>query len=397
MNQLQILAPNIKSLETFLRKKTNTEPFSSERLSIIDQLSTLFLKNTILRSNSAGVALAFWLRKSNIERLKKEYLRRYSQNTNIVVRPRGKVFHITPANVDTLFVYSWVLSFLCGNTNIVRLSTKQNEVVTQLISCINTLMKSRKELRDNNCFISYEHSDQLTEELSKWCNHRIIWGGNDTINRLRPLYLNPHSSERVFSSKFSYSVINSEKFINLGKQTRQKLMKQFFNDMFTFDQMACSSPNIIFWLGNRAPMEIFDNALQEEVTTKKYEVSSFASMRRLSYSFELASQFDIVTNLKYPGFISIQLKSIKEVVKKACGGGLLIHIRINNLDELQQIMGEEDQTITYFGLSQKEKHKLAEISMGADRIVPIGEGLAFEEIWDSYDLIDDLVSKIVVR
>ena len=50
-------------------------------------------------------------------------------------------FHVTPANVDTLFVYSWVLSLLVGNANIVRLSSRSTPVRTRILETIATVMK----------------------------------------------------------------------------------------------------------------------------------------------------------------------------------------------------------------------------------------------------------------
>ena len=38
-----------------------------------------------------------------------------------LARPRGLVFHLPPQNVETVFLYSWALSYLAGNANIVRL------------------------------------------------------------------------------------------------------------------------------------------------------------------------------------------------------------------------------------------------------------------------------------
>ena len=41
-----------------------------------------------------------------------------------LVFPRGNVFHLPPANVDTIFVYSWAISALAGNHNVVRISSR---------------------------------------------------------------------------------------------------------------------------------------------------------------------------------------------------------------------------------------------------------------------------------
>ncbi|MFC6804089.1 acyl-CoA reductase [Deinococcus caeni] len=39
--------------------------------------------------------------------------------------PRGLVFHVPPANVDTIFIYSWLMSVLAGNRNVIRLSSRE--------------------------------------------------------------------------------------------------------------------------------------------------------------------------------------------------------------------------------------------------------------------------------
>ena len=40
---------------------------------------------------------------------------------------RGLIFHITPTNVPTNFFYSFIFSLLSGNSNIVKLPTKDFE------------------------------------------------------------------------------------------------------------------------------------------------------------------------------------------------------------------------------------------------------------------------------
>ena len=45
------------------------------------------------------------------------FLKKYE---NYLLLSRGVVFHIAPKNVDTIFVYSFVLSLLCANKNIIR-------------------------------------------------------------------------------------------------------------------------------------------------------------------------------------------------------------------------------------------------------------------------------------
>ena len=77
-------------------------PFDDEVLEFLDLLSKELLK---LKEFNELVALGFWLRKSNIEKMKKNFFKKYENN---IVLPRGVAFHIAPSNVDTIFVYSFV-------------------------------------------------------------------------------------------------------------------------------------------------------------------------------------------------------------------------------------------------------------------------------------------------
>ena len=47
--------------------------------------------------------------------------------------PRGLALHITPANVDTMFLYSFAVSLLAGNLNVVRDSATPGWTTLELI------------------------------------------------------------------------------------------------------------------------------------------------------------------------------------------------------------------------------------------------------------------------
>ena len=64
-------------------------------------------------------ALSFWCRKANIENLKKKYI---SKETRLGL---GIIFHITPSNIPTNFMYSLIFGLLTGNSNIVKVPSKK--------------------------------------------------------------------------------------------------------------------------------------------------------------------------------------------------------------------------------------------------------------------------------
>ncbi|MGE3707511.1 MAG: acyl-CoA reductase, partial [Vicinamibacterales bacterium] len=208
--QVRVLAPDGSgSLAAFMDAAGDrlSEPFAAARIDTVARLSSGILRDPTLRQDPASVAAAYWMRKATVTRLKERYVARCASEPGVVRVPVGRVFHVAPSNVDTLFVYSWVLSFLCGNANLVRVSQQQTPVVTALLRVFGELAQQDAELRETNRFVTYEHDAAVTAALSAWCSHRIIWGGDSTVDALRPLALSPHASERLFGSKFSYAVI----------------------------------------------------------------------------------------------------------------------------------------------------------------------------------------------
>lgn len=385
-----------------MSEMTYSKPFSDRRCESLVNLSQDILQDVQLRNDPASVALAYWLRRANLHRLKEQFEKRLDLDKTIMFVPVGRVFHITPANVDTLFVYSWALSFICGNANVVRISSQPDAIVKGLVESINRIMEQDDDLRISNKFITYEHDKDVTEAISRWCTHRVIWGGDETAKTIRPLYINPHASERVFASKFSYAVVNSQRFCETDQHELEKIMSNFYNDMYLFDQMACSSPHIVFWIGTYEAMQhalsIFSTNLMKEIKRHQYAASAPQVIKRLNVAFDLACSTDIRVDLQNSGFVSITKIGVQQLERIVCGGGLLTHVQVDKLQQINEFASEVDQTITHFGLTDAELNQLAMQvgSKGVDRLVPIGQALAFSPNWDGYDLIGDFTRRVTI-
>jgi hypothetical protein len=379
------------------------EPFAADRRAVIHALSAAFLADPLLRGDAASVAVAYWMRRAQIERLASEFERRVQAEPTVVRVPVGRVFHLAPANVDTLFIYSWALAFLCGNANVVRLSQERPPVVEAMLGAFRAVAREHAVLGAGDRFVTYEHDAAATEAISAWCSHRVIWGGSETVAALRPLALNPHASERVFGNKFSYSVFAAACYLAADAEERARIASGFFNDLFWFDQMACSSPHVLFWVGSRAETEpaidAFEADLQAEADRRGFVPSAASAVQRRAFAFELAANADVRVGLGHPGFVGIRVREASGLVRETCGGGLLRHYRLDRLDDLAGFAEEGDQTVTHFGLGADELRGLARLagSRGVDRVVPVGEALAFDVVWDGYDLLDDFTRRVRVR
>jgi hypothetical protein len=404
--QVRLLAPSadFQTIRSALSMTgTPGEPFSSSRRRTLAQLSRIILRDPELRADAASVALGYWLRPANIACLAETFERRKEAERDVVFVPVGRVFHVAPGNVDTMFVYSWALSYLCGNLNVVRVSGNASNVLLRLLSLFSLQMTEDPELAEGNRFLTYEHNQDITEQLSHWSTHRVLWGGDDTVNLLRPLPLSPHASERTFGSKFSYSMISTPAYLGASVETVDRLAAGFFNDIFWFDQMACSSTHLVVWVGPAedldAALERFHLALAREINRRGYRGAPSSAVLRLNFLFDLACEADLKADLRQKEFLPIRVDNVAALRKRICGAGLFTHARVDTLSQVADLGEQRDQTITHFGFSPVELYELARKagSKGVDRLVPVGEALSFEATWDGYDLIGDFLRRVIVR
>ena len=404
--RIRVLAPaDDTGISAFLdaTRHAHAEPFSAARIKTLARVSTALLADPLLRQDPASVSVAYWLRRAQLARLADEYARRAAIEPDILRVPVGRVLHMAPSNVDTLFIYSWALAYLCGNASVVRLSQESGVVVEALLRVIGAVAAEDDELRTWNRFVTYGHDDAITGALSAWCAHRVIWGGDETVAALRPLPLPSHASERVFGSKYSFSVIDAARWQAASAEARAQAASSFFNDLFWFDQMACSSPQVVFWIGEPALAEAaagtFERELQAEVERRRFVSPVSSAVHRRAYAFGLAATADVRVVLEHPGFVGVHLRDRSVLDKEVCGGGLLRHVPVGGIADVIAFVDESDQTVTHWGLDPEALRTLGLGGglRGLDRVVPIGEALAFDVVWDGFHLIDDMLRRVRVR
>jgi hypothetical protein len=406
LQQVRVLAPahGLQSVSTLVNAASPlAEPFSAARRHTLAQLSRQVLQDPVLRADAASVALGYWLRRANIDRLAADFERRQALTAEAVLVPAGRVFHVAPGNVDTVFVYSWALAYLCGNASIVRVSTSQSPVLARLLGVLATLMSEDAELAAANCFLTYEHDQAISEALSLWATHRIVWGGDATVALLRSLPLSPHASERTFASKFSFCVMSIAAYLEADEPAAARLAGGFFNDVFWFDQMACSSPHLVVWVGAQErlaqALDRFDAALAAEVGRRGFRGAASNAIHRLNYAFDLACETQLSADLRQPEFLAVRMAGSALVRREVCGAGLFVHGCAANLQAVAEFATERDQTVSQFGFSDLQLREFARLAgaRGVDRIVPVGEALMFDPLWDGYDLLGDFVRRVTVR
>jgi hypothetical protein len=346
-------------------------------------------------------ALAFWMRPAEVTRLHQQF--RELGDATTLLMPRGTVFHVPPANVDTIFVYSLVLSLLTGNRNVVRLSGRSIDAAKPILDAMRAVCCEHPVVAASLKVITYGHEDAISRALTDACDVRVLWGGDATIAAFRRLPLPPHATELAFADRFSMSAFKVDSYLALPDDQRTQLADRFVNDTYWFDQLGCSSARLIAWVG-KGPLdgctEDFHARVRERAAAKGYSVDAGAALGKLGQSFRSMIDGHITGFHWYDNSeVVLDTDSFPPARGEFCGSGLFYQWAIPDLATLVPHVRREDQTLATFGFLAEELRDLATRlqGRGIDRIVPVGQALAFNRVWDGHDLLQAFTRLVTIR
>ncbi len=375
-----------------------SEPFGKEECDFLDEFSKKLAKHKLISFYPDLKALSFWCRKKNILQFKNEIIDKKFR-TGL-----GLLFHITPSNVPTNFFYSMAFGLLSGNSNLVKVPSKNFEQIKIICTLMKKILKNKK-IKNKISIIKYEDNPDFTKKISSFCDGRLIWGSSDTIQKIKEYKTNDRSIDLAFTNRFSFSAINSKKIITSSLKSLSFLVKNFYNDTYLYDQNACTSPHLIIWMGNKKDTIIakkkFWNLLLS-VVKKRYKISNFAITDKLHNLDKFIIDNKNIKKIKnYDNLINIvELTNLKNFSHNSKGRwGLFFEVELKNLNLLSPKINKYYQTLTYFGFNKNffinylNKNKVR----GIDRIVPIGRSMDMNFYWDGFDLKNILTKVIEIK
>lgn len=379
-------------------RKSIRKPFDNIIVDFLDQTSKSLFQDVEAKTYAELQALAYWIRRSNISRLKEKFEATFEVGLNPA--PRGVTFHITPSNVETMPIYSMVLSLVTGNCSVVRVSSRSGPQISILARILNQLLSQDfHELSTLISLIRYDRDAQTTQQLSANCDVRVIWGGDRTVNEIRTIPLNGDSSELVFPDRTSWAVCGAEFWMTLGDDEKNQLLRGLFNDTYGLDQLACSSPHLFIWCGNLKASEQasadFWPRFHDVVNKRGYEVSASHAITKKLEACRVAMNLPVAHVAEFSNTLAIAKLSTLETDSRyhGCGAGFFFEATCSELAELARIVTPFEQTLTYAGVDRNEIQQLIDSlnGCGFSRIVPFGQALNFNYVWESRDLLREFV------
>lgn len=376
-------------------------PFDDRIISFLVDLSRLVMADPRARPLPDVISLGYWCRKSSLDSMKA------SHPSDQVMRGRGLAFHVPPANVPLNFAYSLICGLLAGNSNIVRLSTNESiEVETFIELMTETLgIPSHEEVARRICLVRYGHDDSVTRHYSLRADARIIWGGDSTVTHIRSIPSKPRSVDVSFADRVSLALVNARRVGELTDSELSACAASFVSDSYTFDQNACSSPKMVVWHGADSVIDEARSRFWPAVERLAKEKDSTAPVNYVNRFVELCekiAQTDTIASVDGLGSPAARItlrKTEHWEIAASLRFGTFSEARISDMLNLEVLIDERVQTVCYFGYEPSELRSVLSAASwaGVDRVVPFGQALAFDLIWDGYDLVRFLTRQVVVR
>lgn len=384
--------------------RDHAEPFHPTRIEFSAEVSRRIFDHPPARAFPELLAAAYWLRRAEVSRLAQQFSDLEAEGS--MRAPRGLAFHMPPANVDTMFMYPLIASFLVGNLNVVRVSrahfSPQVEVMCEVLDAV--LNEERfAEFVQELSVISYDHEPEPTAAFSAAADVRLLWGGDRTVAGLRAVPIRPDTHELTFGDRFSFAVLRPEAVLDADPESRATVAERLFRDTYWFDQLACASPRLLAWVGPQAKVDEARRLLMEDlarvIEVRGYRLAPGPAIGKLTFTCQSLIDRPVERVHQFgDNLVVVGLKDLKGFDRTHPGFGLFFDARVDELADLVSFVVGKDQTVVSHGFSNEELTTFARSlhGRGVDRIVGLGDALSFGRFWDGYDLLAELTRTIHV-
>ena len=361
--------------------------FDPSVLGFLDDVSQKILNTSTTRQFPDLATLGFFLRRKNLDRIGRGYL----GDGKVFLMGRGLAFHVGPANVPLNFAYSLVASLLAGNPSVVRVSSRPFPQVDLFVDALNAAFDAAK-MSNRVSILRYGHDSAMNERLSQACDIRVIWGGDHTIQTFASIPVPARATEIHFANRYSAAVIDARDYLETCEA--QEVAQKFYNDVYPFEQNACTAPKLVFWLGEdvviRQAKERFWSELKQTMHRAQYQPAEGVGVRHFKSVAQLAVEAPIRRSVSHPSLTVIEAETASACrLDHGASEGFFLERSIQHLGELSDALDQRCQTLAFVGdLKTDILSCVAEHGMkGVDRVVPVGTAGHFSFVWEGKDLI----------
>lgn len=413
-------------------KQATMAVFDPRTFAFIQDLSGNLLKQVECRQFPELIALGFWLREANLQikianglptqwsnylhfpSADKKAKRKQFNDTAAMLSKNhqalGCAVHFTPANVDTMFIYSWIAALLMGNLNIVRVASQNSQSKVVLLKLINRLFTkpAYEEIVKRNVFVSYDKESSITNVLCAIADARLMWGGDASVAQIQSFSVKTSCQDFCFADRYSIAIVDA----NTLADSTITMAQALWRDTQPFQQHACSSPRVLYVVAESLDQidsvdQIHQNllALFNQVDALAYKApDEWQSIGNVNEHLVLLQNMALSGDC-VPENAVLQLNQVTAMyLSKLSAAALMMHngngffyVRLCQsleqvVEELSQSVPEKLQTIALAGIDEEQVNKAmkSRFAQSNFRVQPLGQALDFDFKWDGYELLSSL-------
>ncbi len=376
-----------------------TEIFDESRIEFLSELSYRLLTNSVIKSLPDVATFAFWCRRANLSKIRSSYFQTGGLRMGL-----GLTFHICPANVPINFAFSMAFGLLAGNSCVLRLPSKYTPTTDVLVQAISKQLEEPKfqYMRQTLALLRYERDDEINSYWMSIADGRIVWGGDETVAQMRSFPSKSRSREVAFADRYSICAIDPRSLTQMKDSKFQQFCIDICNDIYLMGQAACSSPQLIAWIGAHEEIKLAQSRLWPEVVKiaeQKYSLKAVNVVDKFVQACRSSIADANVVEIVRSGntLYRVALNGVDQHQHETRGYFGTVHeVELPNLNALAPIVNERYQTLAIEGIETSVVREWITHNRlrGIDRVVPIGRALDMSIVWDGYDIVHSL-SRII--
>jgi hypothetical protein len=244
-------------------------------------------------------------------------------------------------------------------------------------------------------FSILKDADSYAKLTSRYCQGRVIWGSNSTVNLIRKLDCSPKCRDLIFCDRNSAAILNFDLINEYDLNRKRFFISALANDLFYADSQPCTSPSILFLISKNHKrkniLKLMKNLLNEAeiVANKKeaWELSSFShQMEHLQF---------YAVNENQPIFLGSDFGTTKlAVVSNPTFQKRLFRtfeiLIIEDFYDLSQNLMNKYNIFLCEGITADQKLFLSSRN-NCTRVTSTGNAHQFSLIWDGIDTVRSLI------
>lgn len=390
---------------------------SSELCQLFDAFATRLA--TPAFSDVEGIAfLVTWLKRKSLESVLETGLGQRapaldgfvaSGSRKLRAAPRGVVAQWIAGNIPTLAIFSFVLSALVKNVNLVRVPRESLAVVRRMLDAFadtsiatsSGATLSGRDVLDGASFFYFPGEDRpLHAALSLRADARVIWGGPDTLATVLSLPRHEHCEDIVFGPKFSIALVDAggRRRVTFGQDDGGAALRAIVRDVLLFDQAACSSPHILYVEGSLDDARAFGRAIAGELEkqTKRnpkrgIAEGTAAAILRLRTDYALSETRDVFASSTVDWTVLVDADGpvLSDGVQSRT-------VFIRAVDDLRSVVSVVTPQVQTIGLLVDDPALAASLAeslalRGVSRLVRFGLMNVYDQPWDGLFACDRFV------